>query len=101
MNIHHLRLHKIPFEKILAGEKKVEVRLNDEKRQHIEVGDNIIFSLREDDNEKISKHVSELQYFDNFEELYLVYPEEKTYNAAQYYSAGDIQRFGLLVLALK
>lgn len=101
MKTHNLRLHLEPFLKIHSGEKIVEVRLNDEKRQQIEVGDEINFSLRTNESVSVTKGVAELMYFNNFEELYLVYPEERVYNASQYYSSSDVERFGLIVLALK
>lgn len=47
MNIHKMRLHPGPFEKIRVGTQVIESRLNDEKRQEIRVGDHIVFMLRQ------------------------------------------------------
>ena len=38
---HEMRLHDVPFKKIQAGTKTIEMRLYDEKRQMIQVGDEI------------------------------------------------------------
>ncbi len=43
--VHHMRLAAQPFALIDSGAKTVEVRLYDEKRRQIEVGDKIIFTL--------------------------------------------------------
>ena len=39
--VHHMKLHASPFEKIKSGEKTIELRLFDEKRRQIKVGDTI------------------------------------------------------------
>ena len=44
--VHELRLNKEPFESIKAKTKTIEMRLYDDKRKKIQVGDIIIFSLR-------------------------------------------------------
>jgi len=44
-SIHYMKLQPKPFAKIKEGTKTLELRLNDEKRQSITVGDTIIFSL--------------------------------------------------------
>jgi ASC-1-like (ASCH) protein len=41
-----MRLHPEPFERVKSGEKNVECRLNDEKRQQLSVGDTIVFQNR-------------------------------------------------------
>ena len=41
--VHYMRLNPKPFEKIASGRKTCELRLNDEKRKLISVGDTIIF----------------------------------------------------------
>ena len=40
---HNMRLKKEPFEKICAKKKTVELRLLDEKRKKVNVGDTIEF----------------------------------------------------------
>ena len=44
--IHEMRLNNEPFNKIKEGTKTVELRLLDEKRKALRVGDKIIFTNR-------------------------------------------------------
>ena len=39
-----MKLHPAPFEMIKSGKKTIELRLYDEKRRKIKVGDEIIFT---------------------------------------------------------
>jgi len=57
---HGMHLHRESFEEILAGKKQVEVRINDEKRQSIKVGDLIIFTLRDNTASTISVEVTQI-----------------------------------------
>ena len=43
--VHRMSLNEEPFEKISRGEKTIEVRCNDEKRQRLKVTDIILFQL--------------------------------------------------------
>lgn len=42
--IHQMKLVDAPFELIRSGQKTIELRLNDEKRQIIKIGDFIVFT---------------------------------------------------------
>jgi ASC-1-like (ASCH) protein len=42
-----MHLHPGPFEKVKSGAKHIEVRLNDDKRKLLKVGDTITFTNRE------------------------------------------------------
>ena len=70
---HHMKLHPSPFEKIKSGEKTIELRLYDEKRRQIKIGDRIIFT-NNSTNEIFNVKVSKLHIFDNFTELYKTLP---------------------------
>lgn len=70
---HEMKLQASPFEKIKSGEKNIELRLFDEKRQKIKIGDNIIFTNTVN-GEKICTTVKNLYKFDSFEELYKAIP---------------------------
>ena len=67
--IHEMRLDDAPFAKIASGEKTIELRLNDEKRAAIEVGDLIRFTRR-DSGETLTVRVMALYRFASFDELY-------------------------------
>lgn len=75
--IHQMKLKKAPFMKIKNGSKTIELRLNDEKRQQVQIGDFIEFTLLDDSNEKIQTRVTALHHFDSFQELYASLPKEK------------------------
>ena len=64
-----MRLHKEPFELIKNGSKTIELRLYDEKRQMINLGDTITFENRSD-GDKIQVKVIALYKYPSFEELY-------------------------------
>ena len=42
---HYLRLASAPFDAIVSGQKTIESRLYDEKRQAIQLGDTIILYI--------------------------------------------------------
>ncbi len=69
-----MKLHASPFEMILSGEKTIELRLNDEKRRQISVGDTIRFSKINDPSRTLLTEVKELFVFDSFDELYKSLP---------------------------
>src|SRR3712207_9581635 len=62
---------------IEAGLKTIELRLNDEKRQAIKVGDWICFYCTEDHSQILQAEVVGLHYFDDFRQLYQALPLEK------------------------
>ena len=67
--IYKMRLKNGPFKAIKSGTKKVELRLNDEKRKLIKEHDTIEFENRIT-LEKIEVEVIKLHHFDSFSELY-------------------------------
>lgn len=58
------------FHSIKEGKKQVEVRLNDEKRRKINVGDTIVFIKVPEQNEMIKVQVTELRKYDTFKDMY-------------------------------
>ncbi len=66
---HILRLKSKYFDYINKGTKKIEIRLFDEKRQKIEIGDTIIFKNEENEEATIQAKVLELLRYKTFEEL--------------------------------
>lgn len=75
--IHYMSLHPQPFSMIASGNKTIELRLFDEKRQLISIGDTLIFTSTQDANSTISCVVENLHIFANFEELYQTLPLDK------------------------
>ncbi len=74
---HYMNLNVSPFEMIKSGEKTIELRLFDEKRQAIDVDDIIVFTLTNDPTQQIKVKVLTLHLFPNFEDLYSSLPLEK------------------------
>ncbi len=64
-----MKLQPSPFEMIRNGTKTIELRLFDEKRKKIRIGDTILFTNTAS-NEILSVKVLELLVFDSFETLY-------------------------------
>ncbi|WP_100012028.1 ASCH domain-containing protein [Lentibacillus sediminis] len=68
--IHNMSLFEKPFNSIKLGRKVVEVRLNDEKRRKINVGDKIEFTKIPDQNETLTIEVKDLRKYDTFIDMY-------------------------------
>ena len=66
---HSMQLQPSPFEMIRDGTKTIELRLLDEKRKKIRIGDTIVFTNTES-KETIEVRVLDLLVFDSFETLY-------------------------------
>ena len=64
-----MKLVDFAFQKVKSGEKDIEVRLNDEKRQLIKIGDIIEFSHIET-GEILKVKVINLYKYDTFKELF-------------------------------
>lgn len=71
---HLMNLKPTPFELIKCGNKTIELRLYDEKRKLIKVGDTIKFVNTDDVSENIVVEVLDLYVFDSFDELYKELP---------------------------
>ncbi len=71
---HLMRLDPEPFRRMEAGRKTVELRLYDEKRQKLNVGDVIRFENTGDETEALRALVKALHRFPSFAELYRALP---------------------------
>ena len=109
--VHGMNLNAAPFEKIKSGEKTIELRLWDEKRQKINPGDTIVFTNTAT-GDTLTKTVVKLHRFDNFEELYRSLPllqcgyteedvsKAKASDMEQYYSAEQQRAYGVVGIEL-
>lgn len=70
MKEHVMNLTPAPMQEIRIGNKTIELRLNDEKRKQISVGDTIKFINTEDSNDTLRVKVVDLFLFSSFAELY-------------------------------
>lgn len=109
MNTHSMHLQPNPFQKIKDGTKTIELRLFDEKRQKLELGDEIEFSVTEGPEEKLLTEVVGLLRYKSFEDLYKDYLPEVTGNDTKdnwklmrkYYSEEDERKFGVLGIRIE
>lgn len=60
------------FEAVKAGTKTVEIRLFDEKRKLVDIGDYIEFRKNGDESESVRRRVTDLNIWETFEELFEV-----------------------------
>ncbi len=105
-----MRLHKEPFELIKNGSKTIELRLYDEKRQMINIGDTITFENRSDGG-KIQVKVIALHKYPSFEELYkhfdkvsIGYKEDEEADPKDmelYYSSEDQSKYGVVGIEME
>ncbi len=110
---HTMRLQPVPFEMIKSGAKTIELRLYDEKRRKILIGDDIVFVHTENQNETLKVKVIDLHIFDSFDELYDALPllecgytEEDIETASPkdmdlYYSREEQQKYGVVGIKIR
>ena len=70
MNTHSLQLAATPFTAITSGQKVIESRLYDKKRQLIQIGDTIEFTNREIPDQKVPVRVIGLLRYETFHDLF-------------------------------
>ena len=110
--LHEMKLRKIYFEKIKSGEKIYEIRLNDEKRKLIQIGDVITFKNEQNLSEIIQTKVLDLIYFKSFKEMAETLPlskisfensskdeVEQVYHT--FYSAKDENKYGVVAIKIE
>ena len=109
MKIH---LHEDVFEIVKHGEKDIEVRLNDEKRRKLKIGDTLIFLKRPLDDEEIKAKVVDLKYYNDFSslvddlEMKRIYLENYTKEMylkemERFYSIEEQQNYGVVAIVFK
>lgn len=110
---HLMRLNAEPFERMESGEKTIELRLHDEKRRKIKMGDIIRFQHKENEARVLTARVIALHVFSSFTELYqnlpllrLGYTEQNVQNAApedmdEYYSKTEQKKYGVVGIEFK
>jgi hypothetical protein len=70
MTTHQLKLATEPFNAIVSGDKTIESRLYDEKRQKIQIGDQIIFTNRDNPSQTATVKVIGLLRYATFHDLF-------------------------------
>ena len=107
-----MKLNPAPFEMIKSGQKTIELRLYDEKRQLIKIDDEIIFTNTATE-ETIHTQVLNLHRYDSFADLYKSLPllkcgytSENVGSATpadmeQYYSVDEQNKCGVIGIEIK
>ena len=70
MTTHQLKLATEPFNAIISGDKTIESRLYDAKRQKIQIGDRIIFTNRDNSEQTVTAEVVSLLRYATFRDLF-------------------------------
>lgn len=107
---YEMKLNNEPFKAIKNGTKTLELRLNDEKRKQLIVGDYIEFANRVT-NEKLLVEVIDLFKYNSFEELYKhfnkiemgysINEEANPKDMENYYSKEEQEKYGVLGIKIK
>ena len=108
--MHEMRLHDSPFKLIQSGTKTIELRLYDEKRQQIQVGDEIVFTNRVTDEKQRTKVIA-LHIYRSFADLYRDYDkfslgyslneEAKSEDMEMYYSKEEQEKYGVVGIEIQ
>lgn len=110
---HFMKLNEAPFAMIESEKKTIELRLYDEKRQQISVGDEIEFSCVGNLERRLIRRVIALHTFPSFKDLYQALPllqcgytEENLATASpldmeQYYSQEEQSKFGVVGIEME
>jgi ASC-1-like (ASCH) protein len=106
---HSMKLTPEPFNKIADGSKKIELRLFDEKRQKINLGDTITFLRESEQTTRIMTKVVGLLRYPTFADLindlptsYFGHTDKSTLidGVHRFYSAEDEANYGVLGIKL-
>ncbi len=107
---HEMKLQNLPFVQIKNGTKKYELRLNDEKRQKLKVGDYIEFTNIKT-SERILTKIKDIKHFENFEKLYKEFnkidlgylPNEVALSSDMelYYNKKEQEKYGTLAIEIE
>ena len=108
--MHKMKLKNKPFNSILFGNKDIEMRLFDEKRQKIKMDDEIEFT-NIDTGKIFTVLVTNLYKFKSFKELYNNFPKERLgytrdeisdyHDMQKYYSDEEINKYGVVGIEIK
>lgn len=108
--IHYMKLQPHYFKMIKKGIKNIEMRLYDEKRKMVNIGDEIEF-LNIETGEILITRVIKLHLFENFEVLYNHFDKEKlgydkdeiakASDMSKYYSEEEILKYGVVGIEIE
>lgn len=103
MKTHTMNLYNDAFNLIKQGSKTIELRLYDEKRQKILIGDLIQF-INIDNKNVLSTKVKNIFIYKDFDKMSIGYKEDEIANykdMEQYYSIEDIEKYGVIGIEIQ
>lgn len=111
-NIYDMKLQKESFDYIKNGTKRLEIRLNDEKRKQLKLGDIINFHLISNKDKIIKVKIIGLLFYDNIKQLINDYDisiltcknmsqEQLISSFNNIYSKNQQQKYGILAIKFK
>lgn len=68
--VYEMKLNEEPLNMIKEGNKKIELRLFDDKRRALQIGDKIIFTNINNENDKLAVTITSLYRSVSFKELF-------------------------------
>ena len=100
------------FDIISSKDKDVEIRLNDEKRRKLNIGDKLVFLKRPDDKESIKAIITNLVHFNsfidvtNYYDMKRIYLEDTTKDEyinlmKNFYSDEEVEKYGVVAVEFK
>lgn len=107
-----MRLDAGPFGQVKSGAKRFEIRLNDEKRRLLAVGDRVTFWNKDEPADEVTLTVADLIVRPNFIELFRAaapelggWPhgttsEEAAADMRKFYEDADERRWGAVAIRL-
>ena len=110
MTTHQLKLATEPFNAIISGNKTIESRLYDAKRQKIQIGDRIIFTNRDNSEQTVTTEVVGLLRYATFRDLFSHNNPRKfggdnvewlENQISEFYSIEDQKIYGVIGIELK
>lgn len=112
MKTYNMKLLPQYFNYIKNGTKRLELRLNDEKRKNIKINDIIIFEKVDKDTEYLHTKVKNIYKYKNFNELIAnfditlladqsITKEELLQKLNEIYSSEEQLKYGVLAIEIK
>ena len=110
--VFEMKLDSVYFDKIKNGQKIYDIRLNDDKRKAISVGDTIVFKKQPYLAQSVKTTVVDLLHFNSFKEMLSCLPfnqigfeccsmADAIKVFGKFYSHEDETKFGVLAIKLK
>lgn len=108
--MHHMKVQTKYYNLLKSGKKVVELRLFDEKRQQIKIGDEIVFSNLSDTNDSFVARVINLYRAESFDKLCQIITlaqagftskEELITVLQEFYPPDSQQKYGVLGIEIQ